>query len=72
MKRSKRPRMERGRVYDIGYRAMIPHPFSYEDGTVRAYWNGEVDTWGKLTLIPVDDSEPLFLFRHEVISIESV
>lgn len=57
-----------GVVYDIAYRCTTPGP-DIEEGTVRGYWTGEIDTWGKHTVIPVDGSAPRYLFRREFVDV---
>ena len=60
-----------GVVYDIDYVCRPMHPADdREEGTIRAYWTGEIDTWGKHTLIPVNGSDPLYLFRDEIVNTE--
>ena len=67
-------RLKRGQVYDIPYscRPYGSDPEDREEGIVRAYWTGEVDTWGKYTLIPTDGSPTLYLFADEIIELESI
>lgn len=48
--------------------------------TFRGYWTGEIDIWGKYTIIPVGDghanyivdSQPLYLFADEIDSVEDI
>lgn len=35
-----------------------------------AYWTGEIDTWGKLTIKPVDGTAPHYLFPDEIVDVE--
>lgn len=56
-------------VYDITYRCTTPGP-DVEEGEIRAYWTGEIDTWGKYTIQPIDGSAPLYLFAREIIEAE--
>jgi len=69
-KRSKAPqtkRIEPRIVYEISY-ACRP-PCADEVGTVVGVWTGEIDTWGKLTIIPAS-GPTLYLFRDEIVSVE--
>jgi hypothetical protein len=61
------PTLERNRVCDITY-ACRDIGYGVEGDTVRAYWTGEVDTWGKYTIVPVEhrDGMPLYLFLDEI------
>ena len=48
---------------DIGY--------GIEEGTLVGFWTGEVDSWGKLTILPLEDPDlPLYLFLDEILSVE--
>lgn len=60
-----------GRVYDLTYYCTTPGP-EPEEGTIRAYWTGEIDTWGKYTFRPVDGSPTLYLFLEEIVKAESL
>jgi hypothetical protein len=57
-----------GRIYFIDYRCTTPGP-EVEQGTVHGYWNGEIDTWGKYTIVPTTGTPRLYLFRHEMTSV---
>ena len=46
---------------DIGY--------GVEEDTIEAFWTGEIDTWGKLTIRPVDGGSPLYLFPDEIMGV---
>ena len=47
------------RCRDLGYGA--------ERGTVRAYWTGEVDTWGKYTIKVLSGRRrTIYLFADEI------
>jgi hypothetical protein len=65
-------RIQRGRVYDIAYscRPYGPDPEDREEGIVRAYWSGDVDTWGKYTFVPTDGSDTLYLFADELVELD--
>jgi hypothetical protein len=57
--------LDTGKVYDITYRCTTPGP-EVEEGEIRAFWTGEIDTWGKYTLQPIDGDAPRYLFAHEI------
>ena len=65
------PTLRRGQVSLIDYRCTTPGP-EVEEGTVEGYWTGEVDTWGKLTIVPVNGTPALYLFRDEIVAVEEV
>lgn len=64
-------------VSEISYRCDLYK--DTEEGTVVAYWTGEIDTWGKLTLRVVEvlaggdyfDELPatMYLFPREILTI---
>ncbi len=60
-----------GVVYDIDFRCTTPGP-DVEEGTIRAYWTGEIDTWGKHTFVPIGNRPEHYLFRHEIVNVERV
>lgn len=39
-------------------------------GSLEGYWTGEIDTWGMLTIRPVDGREPLYLFPDEIVKVD--
>lgn len=47
------------RCRDIGY--------GVEEGTIEAFWTGDVDWIGKLTVRPVDGSPTMYLFEDEIL-----
>ena len=71
----RKPRLEAGIVYDISFRCDTPGPDA-EEGSIRAYWTGETDTWGKLTFVQTHDSPGdgfnVYLFKHELMAVERV
>lgn len=38
--------------------------------SLDAYWTGEIDTWGKLTIKSVDGTDTLYLFPDEIVDVE--
>ena len=60
--------LERGRVYSVSYDCTVRG--LEEDGTILAYWTGEVDMWGKLTFEPVRGAQPHYLFPDEITDLE--
>jgi len=63
--------IEQGRVYDIQAECDTSGP-EVEHVEIRAYWTGEVDTWGKATFQPVDGRPAYYLFPREITSVEPV
>ena len=63
--------MESGVVYEIVFACSTPGP-EVEEGAFTGFWNGEIDPWGKLTIIPIKNGKPIYLFPHEVVSINRV
>jgi hypothetical protein len=61
--------LQRNQTYEISYRCTTPGP-GVEQGTVIGQWNGDIDTWGKFTIIPLDGSTPLYLFAKEFTGLE--
>jgi hypothetical protein len=56
--------------YDIVFHCTTPGPET-ESGYVTGHWNGDIDTWGKLTIIPANDRiDPYYLFAREIVSLE--
>ena len=55
-------------VYNITYECRDIGYGGVESGEIRAYWTGEIDTWGKYTIVPVDGSERLYLFQDEILN----
>jgi hypothetical protein len=52
---------------DIGY--------GVEEGSFEGYWNGEIDTWGKLTFVEISGRigpgpGPFYLFPDELREVE--
>ena len=60
--------LEEFKVYRISYSCDTPGP-EIESGTFNGYWNGEVDTWGKLTICNSNTGDLFYLFPREIISI---
>lgn len=63
----------RGIVYDFTFlcRSLTPDPDDREDGCITGYWTGDIDTRGKLTIIPADTREsPVYLFQDEITDAE--
>lgn len=52
-------------VYQLSY-ATRDLGYGTEENTIDAYWTGEIDTWGKMTIKPVDGSPTLYLFPDEI------
>jgi hypothetical protein len=59
-----------GMVYDVSFRCDTPGP-EIDEGSIRAYWTGEVEIFGKLIFRPVDGSPVVYLFRREIVALES-
>lgn len=63
-----------GVVYDIDYRC---RPIGYDpddvdEGSIRAYWTGEIDCWGKHTFrlispVLMNNQNIIYLFRDEIL-----
>ena len=49
------------RCRDIGY--------GVEEDVIDGFWTGEIDTWGKYTIRPLD-GPTLYLFADEFVSVE--
>jgi hypothetical protein len=64
-------RLRKGRVYEICYCCKTPGP-DIEEGLITAAWLGEIDTWGKRTFYPLHGGEVLYLFDHELISVDTL
>jgi len=57
-------------VYSITF---VCRPFdALEAITIDAYWTGEIDTWGKLTFVPIGGADRLYLFKDEIIEVDEV
>jgi hypothetical protein len=56
--------MQRGRVYDIDYACR--KPCEDEVGTLRGYWNGDIDMWGKRTIVVVPSGALHYFFADEI------
>jgi hypothetical protein len=63
--------IEAGVVYEIDFACSTPGP-EVEVGAVTGFWNGEIDPWGKLTIIPIKNEKPVYLFPCEVIVLKLV
>lgn len=64
-------RLVRDMVYTIGYNC-APRGLPDEYGTIVGYWNGEVDTWGKLTIRAVQSNHTHYLFADEIVDVREV
>jgi hypothetical protein len=54
-----------GLQYDIEFCCTTPGP-EPEIGFITGHWNGDIDTWGKLTIIPANDRIPThYLFAKD-------
>lgn len=62
-------RIKPGVVYDLWFRCTTPGP-DVEEGELRAYWTGEIDTWGKYTFMGVDGAPTHYLFPREIVDIQ--
>lgn len=51
------------RTRDLGY--------GVEEDIITAYWNGDIDAWGKYTIVPTNAAPVLYLFRDEIESVET-
>ena len=63
--------MESGVVYEIDFACSTPGP-EVEEGAITGYWTGEIDTWGKLTINPINHERPVYLFPREFVSMRRV
>ena len=63
--------IEAGVVYEIDFACSTPGP-EVETGTVTGFWNGDIDPWGKLTIIPIKNEKPVYLFPREVVVLKRV
>lgn len=63
-------KMARNVVYDIHYECRPP--CDPEPGVVRGFWTGQVDTWGKRTIVQVPAGKPYYLFPDEIVDLERV
>lgn len=59
--------MRRNEVIEVQYECR-DIGYGVESGIIEAFWTGEIDTWGKLTIRPVDGGATLYLFPDEIIS----
>jgi hypothetical protein len=67
--------LQRNVVVNLEYRCRPNAPdYDPEHGWLEGYWTGEIDTWGKLTILVVNDGSafPVYLFPDEIISAEMV
>lgn len=57
-------------LLEIHYTCHHNHPLDevddFDQGTVIGKWTGEIDTWGKYTILPDDGRPPYYLFREEM------
>lgn len=61
------PALTANHVYSIRYVCRVLDPRDdRERGTVYGFWTGEIDTWGKRTIRPVNGGPPLYLFPDEI------
>ena len=63
--------MESGVVYEIEFACSTPGS-EVEEGVFRGYWTGEIDGWGKLTIKPINQERPVYLFPGEFVSMRRV
>jgi hypothetical protein len=63
--------IECGVVYEIEFSCSTPGP-EVEEGVFRGFWTGEIDTWGKLTVNPINQERPVYLFPGEFVSMRRV
>jgi len=49
---------------DIGY--------GVESGSIVGYWNGEIDCWGKYTIVSTDGAPMVYLFEDEFVDVEPI
>ena len=63
--------LESNHVFDIRY-ACRDLGYGPETGRIRGYWTGEIDTWGKFTIMPVTSHRPLYLFADEIVEVEAL
>ena len=63
--------LERNVVSEIAYECR-DIGYGVESGVIPAFWTGEIDTWGKHTIRPIDGSPTLYLFRDEIIAVEEL
>lgn len=53
-------------VYELSY-STRDLGYGISEGYVDAYWTGDIDAWGKLTIQPVNGGPTLYLFPDEII-----
>lgn len=58
-----------GVVYELAFECR-DLGYGVEADVIRCYWTGAIDTWGKLTIEPVDVGDTLYLFRDEIVSFD--
>ena len=63
--------VESGVVYEIEFTCSTPGP-EVEEGVFQGFWTGEIDTWGKLTVKPINQDRPVYLFPGEFASMRRV
>ena len=64
--------LESNHVVDITYTTRTWFDYEAEHDTIRGYWTGEIDTWGKFTIMPVSSHRPLYLFADEIVEVEAL
>lgn len=64
--------MKPNTVYTISYQCRpIGRPGdSIEEGIIDAFWTGEIDAWGKYTIVPINGQRPLYFFPDEIANVE--
>lgn len=68
--RKKTPR--KNELVDISFRCTTPGP-DVETGTIRGFWTGEIDAWGKYTIQSVSSEQPtVYLFPLEIKTVDAV
>lgn len=59
--------LEPGRVVTLSYDCT---PRGCDDsGVIDGYWTGEIDGWGKYTIIVLDSPDPIYLFDDEIVDV---
>jgi hypothetical protein len=61
----------KGKVRLIRYVCRAPYDDEGEDYVV-GFWDGTIDTWGKLTIIQVPSGPPVYLFPDEITVVDEV
>lgn len=59
-----------GQVYEFSYDCTVRG--CDDQGVIEGYWTGEVDTWGKFTIMPTDGGDPFYLFADEIFRVDAL